>query len=424
MRYRTRPSTPGNRARELQEKREKIARKSPIASSVPAGLDARETWAWEAGDQHTKMLLAHGAVLRQAGKEAERLSRSCNPETAREQYPLYIRGGALPGGGRSFTARRLAAELGAGTTAEYDEEAGVSCFRARSLDDDPDDHRTGYEVWLQNRKQAAALCVVTAAQRTAFLITGEEIGTGGDAEPLLRDPEIVARVDHADLEVNGPGEPYFRSRRSAEYIASSALETFEQEPEAAAIASALAGELPILEELFEHATGKASAVHGPEHWQRVCAAGLTLCERDERADPLLVFLFALFHDAMREHDSVDPDHAQRGAELARRLLEGRISADRLEVLETACALHDAGCTSTHPTIAACWDADRLNLWRVGVEPDPDLLSTEAAPALIQRGREMQEETYTWAGLVAWFAHRFASGELWNLKKTEEEVCDG
>jgi uncharacterized protein len=318
----------------------------------------------------------------------------------------------------------LAAEIGAGTTAKYDEERGVSCFRARSLDDDPDDHRTGYEVWLQNRKQATALGVVTTAQRTTYLITGEEIGTGGDAEPLLRDPEIVARVDHADLEVHGPGEPYFRSRRSAEYIASSALEEFEQEPELAAIASALAGELPILEELFEHATGKTSAVHGPEHWQRVCAAGLTLCERDERADPLLVFLFALFHDAMREHDSVDPDHAQRGAELARRLLEGRISADRLEVLETACTLHDAGCTSTHPTIAACWDADRLNLWRVGVEPDPDLLSTEAAPALIQRGREMQEETYTWAGLVAWFAQRFASGELWNLKKTEEEVCDG
>ncbi len=42
MRYRTRPSTPGNRARELQEKREKIARKSPMASGVPAGLDARE----------------------------------------------------------------------------------------------------------------------------------------------------------------------------------------------------------------------------------------------------------------------------------------------------------------------------------------------------------------------------------------------
>lgn len=394
-------------------------------------LDAREHWAWSHGDAMTRRLIENAAALRQAGKEAERLSRSCNPETAREQYPLYIRGGALPSGGRSFTARRLAAEISASTTevraiatAEHDEESGVSCFRARSLGDDPDDHRTGYEVWLQNFKQAWSFCMVTTAQRTVYLITGEEIGTGSDAEPLLRNPEIVARVEHADLEVHGPGEPYIKSRRSAEYIASSAREAFGQEPEAAAIASALAGELPILEELFEHATGKTSAVHGPEHWQRVCAAGLTLCERDERADPLLVFLFALFHDAMREHDSVDPDHAQRGAELARRLLEGRISADRLEVLETACTLHDAGCTSTHPTIAACWDADRLNLWRVGVEPDPDLLSTEAAPALIQRGREMQEETYTWAGLVAWFAHRFASGELWNLKKTEEEVCGG
>lgn len=31
-----------------------------------------------------------------------------------------------------------------------------------------------------------------------------------------------------------------------------------------------------------------------------------------------------------------------------------------------------------PTIATCWDADRLDLLRVGIRPDPARLVTEAA----------------------------------------------
>jgi hypothetical protein len=40
--------------------------------------------------------------------------------------------------------------------------------------------------------------------------------------------------------------------------------------------------------------------------------------------------------------------------------------------------HADGLTSADPTVGACWDADRLNLWRVGVAPDRRLLSTAAA----------------------------------------------
>lgn len=29
-----------------------------------------------------------------------------------------------------------------------------------------------------------------------------------------------------------------------------------------------------------------------------------------------------------------------------------------------------------PTIDACFDADRLDLWRVGIKPDPSLMATE------------------------------------------------
>ncbi|TML82741.1 MAG: hypothetical protein E6G09_09645, partial [Actinobacteria bacterium] len=40
---------------------------------------------------------------------------------------------------------------------------------------------------------------------------------------------------------------------------------------------------------------------------------------------------------------------------------------------------DRGLTTTNPTIGCCWDADRLDLGRVGIEPDPELMSTIAGP---------------------------------------------
>lgn len=50
----------------------------------------------------------------------------------------------------------------------------------------------------------------------------------------------------------------------------------------------------------------------------------------------------------------------------------------LEVLVEALADHDRGLVTDHPTIGACWDADRLALWRVGITPDPARLCTAHA----------------------------------------------
>jgi hypothetical protein len=36
-----------------------------------------------------------------------------------------------------------------------------------------------------------------------------------------------------------------------------------------------------------------------------------------------------------------------------------------------------GQLSTDPTVGVCFDADRLDLGRVGIEPDPELISTDA-----------------------------------------------
>ena len=57
-----------------------------------------------------------------------------------------------------------------------------------------------------------------------------------------------------------------------------------------------------------------------------------------------------------------------------------LEQNRLDLLAAACDDHADGVVSAEPTIGACWDADRLDLPRVGIRPDPMLLSTDAARA--------------------------------------------
>jgi uncharacterized protein len=49
----------------------------------------------------------------------------------------------------------------------------------------------------------------------------------------------------------------------------------------------------------------------------------------------------------------------------------------LEKLVLACQIHTDGTTSTDATVGVCFDADRLDLGRVGIEPDSELMSTDA-----------------------------------------------
>jgi uncharacterized protein len=122
-----------------------------------------------------------------------------------------------------------------------------------------------------------------------------------------------------------------------------------------------------------------NGIHGFAHWERVRENGLRLAESTgARAD--VVELFAYFHDACRLNDGRDPDHGPRGAELARSLAGSVFSLDPegLALLIEACTGHTHGGTLAEITVATCWDADRLDLARVGKMPRPDLLCTDAA----------------------------------------------
>lgn len=124
-----------------------------------------------------------------------------------------------------------------------------------------------------------------------------------------------------------------------------------------------------------------SALHGPRHWRAVARVGAELARRTPGADPDLVLLFAFAHDTRRRHDGHDPDHGRRAAAAVRELAAGGaldLDPARLALLCRACAGHADGSTSADPTVGACWDADRLNLWRVGLAPARGLLSTAAS----------------------------------------------
>lgn len=120
------------------------------------------------------------------------------------------------------------------------------------------------------------------------------------------------------------------------------------------------------------------SIHGPTHWRRVERNGLWLAERSG-GDLLVVRLFAWFHDSCRLNEYGDPDHGRRGADYARRLRGSlfQVEDEAFERLTFACTWHTAAKHSDDPTIGACWDADRLDLGRVGILPSARFMSTAA-----------------------------------------------
>lgn len=129
-------------------------------------------------------------------------------------------------------------------------------------------------------------------------------------------------------------------------------------------------------------------IHGIGHWARVWENGMRLAE-ETGADKEVVSYFALFHDARRLNEGRDRGHGKRGAELAaqwRGELFG-LGDEQFVLLYEACAHHTHGMTEADMTVQACWDADRLDLGRVGITPQPHRLCTEFA---------RREETIAWA----------------------------
>jgi uncharacterized protein len=128
-----------------------------------------------------------------------------------------------------------------------------------------------------------------------------------------------------------------------------------------------------------------NSLHGPDHWQRVERNGREIAQ-DNGADLVVVRLFAVLHDSHRLTESTDPEHGLRAANWAKRLRGEHFQLDdaQFQTLCDACIWHDAGRITDDATIGACWDADRLDLVRVGIQPIARLMSTARGKSLVHR----------------------------------------
>jgi uncharacterized protein len=97
---------------------------------------------------------------------------------------------------------------------------------------------------------------------------------------------------------------------------------------------------PLVHQILEDYTLPWHGTHGVGHWARVLENGLRLAKATGAAVEV-VQLFAVFHDS-------------------RRVNYGQTEGD--------------------VTVQTCWDADRLDLGRVGMMPEPKRLCTAAAKA--------------------------------------------
>jgi uncharacterized protein len=129
-----------------------------------------------------------------------------------------------------------------------------------------------------------------------------------------------------------------------------------------------------------------NGIHGISHWKRVHDNGLRLAELTG-ANADVVELFAFLHDSKRLSDGWDRDHGQRAAEFIETLRGSLVdcSDEEFELLAFACAYHSDGLTEGDITVQTCWDADRLDLGRIGIKPNQRYLCTPAAqdPATIE-----------------------------------------
>ena len=123
-------------------------------------------------------------------------------------------------------------------------------------------------------------------------------------------------------------------------------------------------------------------LHGVSHWERVERNGLLLATPE--CDVTVIRLFAYLHDSCRESDSYDEKHGPRAAKMMEGLRDNLLkdlSEEQFALLQMACRLHTIVHRTGIPTVDACFDADRLDLGRVGIKPKPHKMATE-------RGKEM------------------------------------
>lgn len=138
--------------------------------------------------------------------------------------------------------------------------------------------------------------------------------------------------------------------------------------------------------------GERKGIHGRGHWLKVASTAYLIASK-VGGDTDVAMLFGVYHDCRRLDDGIDKDHGLRASELIQDHFDKgwlSISEGQRYVLQHACKYHSDGLTAGDLTTASCWDADRLDLPRVGVQTDARYLTTDVAKKLAALQFNIQE----------------------------------
>ena len=125
------------------------------------------------------------------------------------------------------------------------------------------------------------------------------------------------------------------------------------------------------------------ATHGVEHWDKVARFGRMLYQ--EGADMDVILSFAYLHDSERKDNAEDIEHGKRASMLIDRIRETELKAlsdEQIAKLKRACELHTTEHQTGDITIDTCFDADRMDLLRVGITPSPERMATKRGAELV------------------------------------------
>jgi uncharacterized protein len=168
----------------------------------------------------------------------------------------------------------------------------------------------------------------------------------------------------------------------------------------------------------------SSRLHGSPHWRDVSRVALALAIHEPGVDLAVGLRFGLLHDAKRLHDGDDAEHGPRASEYVWQLHHlGVLGLDREQTLTLASAVaHHTTAMPTHKapkkslvvprkfstTETVCFDADRLTLHRVGIEPSADFLFTDTArlPDAPEWSRALLSGSdRSWSQILSDYIHR-------------------
>ena len=128
---------------------------------------------------------------------------------------------------------------------------------------------------------------------------------------------------------------------------------------------------------------KLGETHGLSHWQRVERNGILLSLENGRIrediNIKVVRFFAYLHDKCRLNDWADLEHGVRAADMLptiRYTILKDFTDEEVALLEKACRYHTTEQRTGIPTVDVCFDADRLDLCRVGIAPNPKRMATK------------------------------------------------